>query len=101
MKEEATLILNEQTEKIQKDIDSLSKEITKYNRAIENLYLDKMQEKIPINVYDGLLKTYNDSLKNAEKDKEYLKSKKTELITKIKSLDYGKCAEYIKKYFVY
>lgn len=98
LKEEATLILNEQTEKIQKDIDSLSKEITKYNRAIENLYLDKMQEKIPINVYDGLLKTYNDSLKNAEKDKEYLKSKKTELITKIKSLDYGKCAEYIKKY---
>mgnify|MGYP004507854577 FL=1 len=95
---EANEILHEETNELQKQIDVFIKEIAKYNNAIEQLYMDKVQGKIPENIFTNLLEKYNEDLNNATTRKNELEQDKIKMLAKIESLDYDTCAEKIKKF---
>lgn len=96
--EEANAILNEETIELQKQIDVFIKEMAKYNTAIEQLYMDKVQGKIPENIFANLLDRYNKDLNNATTQKNELEKNKIKMLSKIESLDYDACAEIVKKF---
>lgn len=96
--EEANIILQEEISELQNNINLISKEIAKYNNAIEQLYMDKTQNNIPLNVFENLLNTYNKKLIDATANKDNLENSKIELKSKIEKLDYDKCAEMVKKF---
>ena len=95
---EANDILEEEINGLQKQIDVFTKEIAKYNNAIEELYMDKVQGKIPENIFANLLEKYNKDLNNAITQKNELEKNKIKMLSKIESLDYDACAEIIKKF---
>lgn len=96
--EEANAILNEELSELQKQIDIFIKEIAKYNTAIEQLYMDKVQGKIPENIFENLLKKYNDNLNTAATKKDELEKDKIKMLSKVESLDYDSCAKIVKKF---
>lgn len=95
---EANDILHEKTNELQKQIDVFIKDIAKYNNTIEQLYIDKVQGKIPENIFANLLEKYNKYLNNVITQKNELEQDKIKLLSKIESLDYDSCAQILKKF---
>lgn len=96
--EEANLILSEELNSLQKETDIFIRDINKYNTAIEELYLDKVNGKLPENIFRNLLDSYNDKLNNAIKLKSELDNKKILITSKLQTLDYDSCAFIVKKF---
>ncbi len=99
--EEANLILQEEITSIQTSIDLLNREISKYDTAIEQLYMDKVENKIPENIFDNLLKKYDNELKNATNKKIQLEDDKNTMLEKVEKLDYDSCARCLKKFLTF
>lgn len=96
--EEANLILSEELNSLQRETDIFIRDINKYNTAIEELYLDKVNGKLPENIFRNLLDSYNDKLNNAIKLKSELDNKKILITSKLQILDYDSCAFVVKKF---
>ena len=96
--DEANHILQEEIIELQKQIDIFIKEIAKYNSAITQLYMDKVEKKISENIFDSLLKKYTADLNNATTYKIELEKNKVNMLFKIKSLDYDTYIKTIKKF---
>lgn len=96
--EEANAILREEQIELQKSIDAILKDISKYNSAIEQLYIDKVEQNISLDLYSNLMEKYTMELKNATKNKEDLEEKKVRLLSKIESLDYDRCAKIVDRF---
>lgn len=96
--EEINNIMCEEEINLQKEIDSLTLEITKYGKVIEGLYMDKTLGKVPENVFDRLLMTYNESLNRCIDSKNELDEKKEQIMEKNKKVDYENCAKFITNY---
>lgn len=96
--EEANEILKEDINRIQINIDNISKEIVKLNKAIEELYMDKVEEKIPILIFNKLIEKYNSELKDNNHRKDEFEKEKLLLISKIETLDYDSCSKIVKKF---
>ena len=60
--------------------------------------MDKVQGKIPENIFANLLDRYNKDLNNATTQKNELEKDKIKMVSKIESLDYDACAEIVKKF---
>ena len=95
---EASVIFQEDINKIQNNINKLSFEINKYNKAIEELYLDKVKNNLRKDIFDNLLSNYNSKIKIATEEKESLESHKIELTVKINQIDYKNCSKYVKEF---
>lgn len=96
--EEANEILNEELNSLQNKIDILTKDITKFNNTIEQLYLDKVEGKLPDGTFSNLLNNYNRELKISTQNKEELEIKKLEISSKTQNLNYDSCAKVVKKF---
>ncbi len=95
---EANLILDDELLKLQKDANNITKEINKYNNAIESLYLDKVENKIDISIFDNLLAKYKDELSRAKENLERLDNQKKDLVSAIDKIDYEKCEKIVKSF---
>jgi len=83
---------------IQKEIDKINLSINKTNKAIEELYMDKVDGKIPESIFENLLKKYNDTLNSDNHQKDLLENDKLELSSKLNALDYDHCSYIVKKF---
>lgn len=83
---------------LKKEIDKIKLSIEKTNKAIEELYSDKVEGNIPIPIFNNLLKRYNDSLKIDNHQKELLEHERLKLLSKIQKLDYDSCSKIVKKF---
>ena len=83
---------------LKNEIDKIKLSIEKTNKAIEELYSDKVEGNIPIPIFNNLLKRYNDSLEIDNHQKELLELERLDLLSKIKKLDYYSCSKIVKKF---
>lgn len=91
-------IYMEDINSLKNEIDKIKLSIEKTNKAIEELYNDKVEGNIPIPIFNNLLKRYNDTLETDNHQKELLEQEKLELLSKIQKLDYDSCSKVIKQF---
>lgn len=96
--EEANEIYMEEINHLQKEIDKIQFSIEKTNRAIEELYTDKIEGNIPKEIFGHLLTKYNDTLKSDNSQKDMLENEKIELSSKLNALDYDRCSQIVKEF---
>lgn len=96
--DEANMLLEEELIELQEQINVFDKEILKFNSTIEQLYMDKVEGKIPENIFLNLLNKYNDNLKSATDNKIELENSKIIISSNVKRLDYDTCAKCVNKF---
>lgn len=89
-------IYNQDLNKLQTSIASLTKSIVKSKQAIEQLYMDKVNNKIPVEIFESLLAKYSFNItKNLNLKKDFENQKKL-LNQNIPQIDYNKSTDLIK-----
>lgn len=84
-------LLESEITKIKKQIDTLTKEIGKYETLIEQIYIDKVSNKIKENIFDSLLSKYNKQLEISSTKIKELFNQKEQIKEKIKKFDFETC----------
>lgn len=96
--EEANNIINEDLNRVNSIMNMLNKDILKYENAIKQLYLDKVDGKINEEIFNSLIEKYNEDLKNAKKSKSDVEKEKNVLLSKTQTLDYESCAKKVTEF---
>src|SRR5574344_1952142 len=79
-------------------MNMLNKDILKYENAIKQLYLDKVDGKINEEIFNSLIEKYNEDIKNAKKSKSEAEKEKNVLLSKTQTLDYESCAKKVTEF---
>ncbi|MDO5564986.1 MAG: recombinase family protein [Eubacteriales bacterium] len=96
--EEVNNIIHEDLEDINNLISMLGKDIFKYEKTIKQLYMDKVEGKIPEDIFSNLMNKYNEDLNVAKSRKEEAEKKKDEIISSSTNLDYDLCAKKVSEF---
>lgn len=96
--EETNKKINIELVNIKKEIELINCKIKKYNIAIENLYLDKIEGKIPINIFDNLAKQYDEKLNMFKNSKKELEEEQIRLQNKNSEINYKTCESIFKEF---
>ena len=95
---DANKLLESEITKIQKQIDILTKEISKYDTLIEQIYIDKVGNKIPEKTFDSLLNNYNEKLEVSSAKKKELLEQKEKFVMAIKKFDFESCKTAVRSF---
>ena len=95
---DANKLLESEITKIQKQIDILTKEISKYDTLIEQIYIDKVGNKIPEKTFDSLLSNYNEKLEISSAKKKELLERKEKVVMAIKTFDFESCKTAVRSF---
>ena len=95
---DANKLLESEITKIQKHIDILTKEINKYDTLIEQIYIDKLGNKILEKTFDSLLSNYNEKLKISSAKKKELLEQKEKVESTIKKFDFESCKTAVRSF---
>ena len=95
---DANKLLESEITKIQKQIDILTKEISKYDTLIEQIYIDKVGNKIPEKTFDSLLNNYNEKLEISSAKKKELLEQKEKVVMAIKKFDFESCKTAVRSF---
>ena len=95
---DANKLLESEITKLQKQIDILTKEISKYDTLIEQIYIDKVGNKIPEKTFDSLLNNYNEKLEISSAKKKELLEQKEKVVMAIKRFDFESCKTAVRSF---
>lgn len=94
----ANKLLESEIIQIQNQIDILTKEISKYSTLIEQIYIDKMNDKITEKTFDSLLNKYNKKIELSSVKKKNLLNQKDNVQKSIKKFDLESCNNAVKSF---
>lgn len=95
---DANKLLESEIIKFQNQIDTLTKEISKYETLIEQIYIDKVDKKIPEKTFDNLFAKYNEQVEISSAKKSELLEQKEKIETTIKRFDFESCKNAVKAF---
>lgn len=95
---DANRILTDELKELEERSKFLMVEESKYNNTLEQLYMDKVENKIPENIFNNLLNKYNENLKSIKSQKTQVEQETKDKLEKVKRLDYETCEIMVKKF---
>ena len=96
--EDSVYIYNKDLLELKNNIDAVQIKIDKETNAISNLYNDKLEGHISLEIFKKLSQEHEDKFQALNKEKEKLESKYNDLSNERAEMNFTRCRDLVEKY---